>query len=115
LYAQPDGTVIQVNQFWVNRMRNQDLRWERNTSYSIGLDFGLFNNRSDGTIEAYLSNTTDLLVLRRLPNVMGFDNVMSNMGKVRNRGIEVTLNSNNIQGDNFSWRTSVTAQVNRDS
>ncbi|MGO1723930.1 MAG: SusC/RagA family TonB-linked outer membrane protein [Sphingobacterium sp.] len=115
LYTQPDGTVIQVNQFWVNRMRNQDLRWERNTSYNIGLDFGLFNNRLDGTIEAYLSNTTDLLVLRRLPNVMGFDNVMSNMGKVRNRGIEVTLNSNNIERDNFSWRTSVTAQVNRNS
>ncbi|QNL50592.1 SusC/RagA family TonB-linked outer membrane protein [Olivibacter sp. SDN3] len=115
LHVQPDGTVVQVNQLWVDRMRNRNLRWERNVSYNLGLDFALFNNRLDGSLEAYVSNTTDLLVERRLPNVNGFDLVMSNMGRVRNRGIELTLNSNNMQRDNFSWRTTATFQVNRNS
>jgi len=115
LHVQPNGTVVQVNQLWVNRMRNRELRWERTESYNLGLDFALFNNRLDGSIETYVSNTTDLLVERRLPTVSGFDWVMSNLGKVRNKGIEVTLNSNNMQRDNFSWRTTATFQLNRNS
>lgn len=115
LHVQPDGTVVQVNQLWVNRMRNRNLRWERNVSYNLGLDFALFNNRLDGSIETYVSNTTDLLVERRLPNVTGFDLVMSNLGRVRNQGVEVTLNSNNMQRDNFTWRTTATFQLNRNS
>lgn len=115
LYVQPDGTVIQVNQLWVNRMRNQNLKWERNTSYNLGLDFSLFNNRLDGSLEVYQMNATDLLVERSLPNVAGFDWIMYNLGEVRNRGFEVTLNSNNLQRENFSWRTTATFQLNRNS
>lgn len=113
LYVQPDGTVIQMSQLWVNRMQNVNFRWERNTSYNLGLDFALFNNRLDGNLEVYQMNSTDLLVLRSLPNVMGFDNVMDNLGEVRNRGFEVTLNSLNINRDNFSWRSTALFQLNR--
>lgn len=113
LYVRPDGTVIQENQLWVNRMRNRNLRWERNQSVNLGLDFALFNNRLDGSLEVYQMNTTDLLVERTLPNVTGFDWVMDNLGEVRNRGFEITLNSNNIQRENFSWRTTGLFQLNR--
>lgn len=115
LYAQPDGTVIQVNQLWVDRMRNRNLRWERNTSVNLGLDFALLNNRLDGSIEAYQMNTTDLLVERTLPSPIGFDWVMDNLGEVRNRGFEVTLNSLNMQRENFTWRTSAMFQLNRNT
>lgn len=113
LYVRPDGTVIQASQLWVNRMANKNLRWERNTSINLGLDFGLFNNRIDGTIEVYQMNTTDLLVERSLPNVIAFDWVMDNLGEVQNRGFEISLNSTNITRDNFTWRTNVNFQLNR--
>lgn len=115
LYVQPDGTVIQVNQLWVNRLGNPNLRWERNRSVNLGLDFALFNNRLDGSLEVYQMNSSDLLVQRSLPTVTGFDWVMDNLGEVRNRGLEITLNSNNMQRENFSWRTSATFQLNRNS
>lgn len=115
LYVQPDGTVIQASQLWVNRMQNPNFRWERNTSYNIGLDFSLFNNRLDGNLEVYQMNSTDLLVLRSLPNVIGFDNVMDNLGEVRNRGFEVTLNSINISRENFTWRSTALFQLNRNA
>src|SRR5690606_30789045 len=113
LYVRPDGTVIQASQLWVNRMANKNLRWERNTSINLGLDFGLFNNRIDGTIEVYQMNTTDLLVERSLPNVIAFDWVMDNLGEVQNRGFEISLNSTNMTRDNFTWRTNVNFQLNR--
>ncbi|MCL4637796.1 MAG: SusC/RagA family TonB-linked outer membrane protein [Olivibacter sp.] len=115
LYVQPDGTVIQVNQLWVNRLGNPNLRWERNRSVNLGLDFALFNNKLDGSLEVYQMNSSDLLVQRSLPTVTGFDWVMDNLGEVRNRGFEVTLNSNNMQRENFSWKTSATFQLNRNS
>ncbi|WP_353127156.1 SusC/RagA family TonB-linked outer membrane protein [Parapedobacter pyrenivorans] len=115
LYVLPDGTVIQASQLWVNRMQNPNFRWERNTSYNLGLDFALFNNRLDGNLEYYQMNSTDLLVLRSLPNVTGFDNVMDNLGEVRNRGFEVTLNSLNIDRENFSWRSTALFQINRNA
>ncbi len=115
LYVQPDGTVVQASQLWVNRMANPNFKWERNTSYNVGLDFALFNNRLDGSLELYQMNSTDLLVQRTLPEVVGFDWVMDNLGEVRNRGFEITLNSLNINRDNFSWRTTALFQLNRNS
>jgi len=113
LYVMPDGTVIQASQLYMERMQNRNLRWERNTSYNLGLDFGLFNNVLDGTVEVYQMNSTDLLVKRTLPDVSGFDWVMDNLGEVQNRGFEISLNSNNIQRDNLTWRTSFNFQLNR--
>ncbi|MFD2599251.1 SusC/RagA family TonB-linked outer membrane protein [Sphingobacterium corticis] len=113
LYVLPDGTVIQANQLRVDRMQNPNFRWERNTSYNFGLDFSILNDRLSGNMEYYQMNSTDLLVLRSLPNVIGFDNVMDNLGEVRNRGFEVTLNSLNISRENFSWRSTGLFQVNR--
>ncbi|GAB2796231.1 TonB-dependent receptor [Rhabdobacter roseus] len=113
LYVRPDGTLIQASQLWVNRMANRSLRWERNTSLNLGLDFGLFNNKIDGTIEVYQMNSTDLLVQRSLPNVIAFDWVMDNLGEVQNRGVELTLNTINMNRDNFSWRTNFNFQLNR--
>lgn len=113
LYVRPDGTVIQASQLWVNRMQNKNLRWERNTSLNLGIDFGLFNNTLDGSIEVYKMNSTDLLVERSLPSVIAFDWVMDNLGEVQNKGFELTLNSNNISRENFTWRTNFNFQVNR--
>ena len=113
LLARQDGTVYPVSQLYVNRMANPGLQWERTESVNAGLDFGLFNNIIDGSIEAYRSSTTDLLVERRLPDVLAFDWVYDNLGEVQNKGIELNLNSRNINRNNFSWNTSFNFSLNR--
>ncbi|GAB3927553.1 SusC/RagA family TonB-linked outer membrane protein [Larkinella terrae] len=113
LYVKQDGTVYQANQLYVNRMQNPNLKWERTSSLNLGLDFGILNNKIDGSVEFYKSSTKDLLVQRSLPNVVGFDWVMDNLGEVQNRGIEFSLNSVNFDRPNFSWRSMATFQLNR--
>lgn len=112
LHVNPDGTVYQVNQLYVDKMANPHLQWERTTAFNVGLDFSMFN-RIDGTLELYQMSTTDLLVQRSLPDILGFNFVWDNLGEVMNRGIELSLNSLNMTRDNFSWRTSVNFQLNR--
>jgi hypothetical protein len=94
-------------------MANPDLKWEQTSSYNIGLDFSLFNNVLSGTFNVYKSKTTNLLVRRRLPIMVGFSDVYTNLGEVDNHGFEVSLNSNNISHENFSWRTSFNFSLNR--
>ena len=106
IYAKTDGTCYENLLFWTNRMANYGLKWEQTTSINIGLDFGFFNNRLNGSIDYYHMPTKDLLVNRTLPILGGFDNVTTNLGEVLNQGVEVSLNSTNIQNKNFTWGTS---------
>ncbi|MHA4739731.1 SusC/RagA family TonB-linked outer membrane protein [Dyadobacter sp. MSC1_007] len=113
LHVNSGGTVYQVSQLYVDRMQNPNLKWERTNSLNIGLDFGLFNNVIDGSLELYKSSTRDLLVKRALPNVLGFDFVLDNLGQVDNKGLELSLNSTNMKRENFSWRSTLNVQMNR--
>ncbi len=113
LYVSPSGVVIPVAQLYVNRMGNEDLKWERTTSYNAGLDFSILKDRLDGSVDVYDKTTSDLLLLRALPNITGFDNVASNLGGVKNKGIEIGLNSKNISREKFSWRSTINFASNR--
>jgi TonB-linked SusC/RagA family outer membrane protein len=113
LYVTASGAVIPVSQLYVDRMSNPNLKWEKTTSYNIGLDFAVLNNKLDGSIDVYKKTTSDLLLLRALPDLTGFSNVLSNLGGVENRGIELGLNSRNITANNFSWRSAVNFSLNR--
>ena len=86
-------------------MMNEDLTWETTDQWNVGLDFGFWGNRINGSIDYYLQNTYDLLLERQLPVVSGFTSVMSNIGKTRNNGIEVFLNVKNIDNRNLTWKT----------
>ena len=86
-------------------MMNTDLTWETTDQWNVGLDFGFFGNRINGSIDYYLQNTYDLLLERQLPVVSGFASVMSNIGRTRNNGIEISLNTKNINNRNFTWTT----------
>jgi TonB-linked SusC/RagA family outer membrane protein len=112
-YILPSGQMVLVSQLLVNRMQNRGLKWERTESYNLGLDFSILQNRVGGSIELYRKSTKDLLVNRALPDVTGFQNVIDNIGEVQNKGIELTLNTLNMKGQNFSWRTTATFTLNR--
>ncbi|MGV3502091.1 MAG: SusC/RagA family TonB-linked outer membrane protein [Adhaeribacter sp.] len=113
LLVKPDGTVYQVSQLYVGRMANPGLKWESTESINAGLDFGLFKNVLTGSIEAYRMSTTDLLVERELPDFLGFEYVLDNLGEVQNKGLELNLTSHNMDQMNFSWKTSVNFSLNR--
>lgn len=86
-------------------MGNDDLSWETTKTFNVGLDFGVLNNRINGNIDFYSARTSDLLLLRRLPNLSGNTDVYANMGKTANHGIDVTINSHNIVTRDFTWTT----------
>ena len=115
LHVNSGGTVIPVSQLYVNNMANPNLRWEKTAAYNVGLDFSLFHDIISGSIEAYQSQTTDLLVKRSLPNIIGFDLIWTNLGEVDNKGIELNLSSKNIDQQNFKWNTSFNFSLNRNS
>ncbi|MFD1768618.1 SusC/RagA family TonB-linked outer membrane protein [Sphingobacterium suaedae] len=89
------------------RMGSDDLRWEKTAGFNTGVDFGLWNNRLNGSIDFYNTNTQDMLLLQNLPRLTGFVDVWSNLGKVENSGLDITLNSKNITKENFTWATTV--------
>jgi TonB-linked SusC/RagA family outer membrane protein len=114
LYASESGAAYTVSRLVINRMANAELQWEKTTAFNAGLDFSLFKYRLNGTIEGYLSKTTNLLVDRSLPNVTGYDRIASNLGQVNNAGIEIALNSVNMDiPGKFNWQTAFIASYNK--
>lgn len=93
---------------------NPNLKWETTRTFNFGIDFGFFNNRISGNIEIYVANTSDLLMNRTVPVMNGFNNIIDNIGETRNKGIEIGLNTINIENKNFRWNTSVNFSLNRD-
>lgn len=91
---------------------NPELTWEKANQLDLGLDFGLFNNRIAGTIEAYYKRTTDLLWEVPLPLESGFGSSLTNIGKIDNKGVELTLNTVNISIKDFLWTTSFMISYN---
>ncbi len=107
------GSVTPVATLDPATMQNSGLKWERTTATNFGLDFSLFSGIIDGSMEVYQMLTNDLLVSRALPDVTGYTNVLSNLGEVQNNGFELSLNSRNINNDNFKWSSMVNFSLNR--
>jgi TonB-dependent starch-binding outer membrane protein SusC len=112
-YQTLSGTVYEGTQLYVNRMANPDLKWEQTESLNFGLDYSILDGLFDGSIEYYTAVTKDLLVDRRLPDILGFNSVATNLGQVKNHGVEIVLNSRIINRQNFSWRANVNVGINR--
>lgn len=108
------GTIYNGNTIIAN-IGNADLKWEQTGSTNYAVDFGILKNRITGTVEYYDAKTTDLLLNRQIPIVTGYNSVLSNVGSVRNQGIEVALTTANVQLPNFTWETTLnyTAVRNR--
>lgn len=93
-------TVLQPSQ-----LSNKDLKWEGSTTTNLGLDLGFFKSRLNITLDAFLKDSKDLLLAQNLAYVTGFGSQWQNVGKVRNKGIELTVNSVNFNKKNFFWST----------
>ena len=91
------GTTANGTYLGFSSVGNPNLKWETTHSFNVGIDFSLFKDRLSGTIEAYVANTKDLLMSRSVPIMNGFQSIMDNIGQTRNKGVEISLNSVNIQ------------------
>ncbi len=94
-------------------MGNDNLQWEKTKGLNTGVDFGLLNNRISGSIDVYKSSTYDMLLKQLLPKLTGFVDVYSNMGKLQNTGVDLTLNTKNIVKDQFNWSSTLVFSRNK--
>lgn len=81
---------------------NPEVQWETTITRNLGLDFGFFNERLNGTLDFYWNTVKDLLVPSRIPGVSGYTQMMSNMGQTSNRGVELALNAYLIENKDFT-------------
>lgn len=98
---------------------NPDLTWETTSSYNIGLDLGLLQNRIEFIADVYYKKTDNLLLQLPLPSFLGSgghgaaNNPWGNVGSIENKGIELTLNTTNIVTRDFQWTSNVVFSLNR--
>ncbi len=85
---------------------NAGLKWESTTGTNIGVDFAILS-RIDGSIDGYITKTKDLLLSRNLPIVTGYQSILDNIGKLENRGMDISIHSINVRTRNFTWETNV--------
>lgn len=98
-----------------SQLSNPDLRWETSTQLNLAADFGLFKNRLTGTVEVYNTDTSDLLIYETLNANTGYTTKLSNIGKVNNKGLEVTLNGDVFKTKDFRLNLGATFTKNKNS
>ena len=93
--------------FYPQKLASPSLGWETTISFNTGIDFGLLNGRIQGSLDAYWSNTKDLLLNRTIPTINGTDKLLENIGKTANNGFDLSITSTNINNKEkkFSWTT----------
>ena len=98
---------------YISSFALNDLGWETTTGFNGGLDFSILKNRLSGSIDAYFTNTTNLLFPLTLPSISGKTSITSNLGKIKNKGVEISLHSVNIANKNFTWISDFAFALNR--
>ena len=91
--------------YWPKLLANKNLSWEKTSTVNLAVDFGFFSNRIVGSVDAYRTNTKDLLMDRILPSLTGFSKTVDNVGKTKTRGIDIIVSTRNYTSKNFSWTT----------
>jgi TonB-linked SusC/RagA family outer membrane protein len=105
-YLGPDESIL-VGAFQT-RLENPDLKWETTRELNLGLDFGFFDGRISGALEVYSKNIEDLLQEKAINSYNPLNTVWANVGSTQSRGVELTLNTVNIDTDNLKWSSSFT-------
>lgn len=99
---------------------NPGLGWEKSDNYNLGLDFAVVNSRISGTIELFKTNTDGLLFKRKMPITSGITGwgapliSWENIAETKNEGVELSLNTRNIQTRNFTWNTTLSFSWNKE-
>jgi TonB-linked SusC/RagA family outer membrane protein len=95
-----------------NQIANPDLSWETTAQADLGIDISLFNSRINITADAYMKRTRDLLLNVTIPSTSGYSSAIKNLGRVENKGIELSVSTLNLDGA-FKWSTDINYVANR--
>lgn len=98
------------------QLPNPDLRWEKNETVNLGVDFGLFRNRISGSVEVYNKLTKDLLLSQPVQWTTGFGSITKNVGQIQNRGLELSLTVDWLKprmGEGFGWSSTFIFTANK--
>ncbi|MCD8290536.1 MAG: TonB-dependent receptor [Prevotella sp.] len=101
--------------FYPSGVVDAELQWEKSHEYNAGIDFGFFNERIRGSVDWYQKTSTDLLYSVQLPLESGGGSVTTNIGSVRNTGVEVSLTTENIATKDWHWTTTFTFAHNKNT
>lgn len=101
------GTKTLYPAYTIGNPSNPDLKWETTKQTNIGLDVGLLKGRINITADYYNKNTTDLLLATRIANYDGGGSLLKNVGKVNNKGFELTVEGTIIQTNDLTWSASI--------
>ncbi|WP_225874622.1 SusC/RagA family TonB-linked outer membrane protein [Pedobacter hiemivivus] len=110
-YSFKDGTPTQG--VVISGLGNADLKWETTAQADIGYDLSLFKGRLTLTADVYRKTTRDLLLNADMPYYSGYSTVYENVGKLQNQGLEITINSVNINSGKFKWESNFNISFNR--
>lgn len=103
------GSSLGESTLHASRLETPDLSWETNLNLNVGLDFGFWSNRLNGTIEFFQRSSKDLLFARDLVPSGGFASIDANIGKLKNYGWEFTISGTPIMTKDWTWKLSVNA------
>lgn len=92
---------------------NVDLTWERTMNYNAGIDLSMFDRRLNFVFDAYIRNTTDLLLNKSMAPSTGVTEAMGNLGELQNRGIEFQIDGYIFRTQDFNWKIGTTGYMNR--
>ncbi|MBV4359232.1 SusC/RagA family TonB-linked outer membrane protein [Pinibacter aurantiacus] len=96
-----------------DNLGNSNLHWETTKGLNLGIDFAVLNSRISGSIDAYHTQTDGIILNRNIPVMTGFTSVYDNIGKLDNKGFEVTLNTKNIVTNDFRWESIINFSRNK--
>ncbi len=111
-YVYGDGGTAEMAQ-WISALANADLQWEKTATSNLGIDFSVLDFRLSGSIDAYVGNTSQLLYNIDIPVVNGFGSISTNIGKMQNRGLELSLNGTPVKQKDFKWDINFNFSLNR--
>jgi TonB-linked SusC/RagA family outer membrane protein len=97
-----------------NQMPNPNLKWEKTTQWNFGVDFSFLKGRIGGSIEYYTSRTNDLILDMKIPSLSGYPSMKANVGKTKNHGIEITLNTIPVMTKDFTWNSNLNFAAQKD-
>ncbi|WP_028912606.1 TonB-dependent receptor [Prevotella sp. MA2016] len=131
----PYGTLGLINSYWMPfstgnsqilvtnepyysssqvQMPNMNLGWEKTTQWNLGIDFSFLKGRIGGTIDLYTSRTNDLILDMSIPSLSGYPSMKTNVGKTKNKGVELTLNTIPVLTKDFIWNSNLNLAWQKD-
>ena len=99
--------------FSMARAANPNLKWETTEQSNIGIDLGFFNDRLTASVDVYKKTTTDLLLNKQVEAYTGFATILSNVGSIQNKGVEISVGGRPLAGKDFRWNTTFNISFNR--